>query len=133
LEIMNAKAVIILSLLLNVGLLGAVGYLVKRAPAIGDAPVAADTAANKTGSPGKTVTVASERKSTSHTITNTVTKTVDWRSVESEDYKKYIANLRATGCPEETIRDIIVAVVNKPFESRKHALKAGKKKYEFVK
>src|SRR5262245_10847191 len=32
-----------------------------------------------------------------------------WRTIESEDYRKYIANLRAIGCPEETIRDIIVA------------------------
>lgn len=48
-------------------------------------------------------------------------KSVDWRSVESEDYKRYIANLRAIGCPEETIRDIIVADVNKLFASRKAA------------
>jgi hypothetical protein len=49
----------------------------------------------------------------------------DWRMVESEDYKAYIANLRAIGCPEETIQDIIRADVKKLFESRE---KAGPKK-----
>lgn len=37
---------------------------------------------------------------------------LDWRSVESADYKEYVRNLRAIGCPEETIFDIIVADVN---------------------
>jgi len=35
-----------------------------------------------------------------------------WREVESADYPTYIANLRDIGCPESTIRDIIVADVN---------------------
>jgi hypothetical protein len=43
---------------------------------------------------------------------------LDWRAVESEDYKKYIANLRAIGCPEKTIRDIIVADVNELYRHR---------------
>src|SRR5437899_3128213 len=30
----------------------------------------------------------------------------DWRQVESEDYRQYVANLRALGCPEQTVRDI---------------------------
>jgi LysM repeat protein len=36
----------------------------------------------------------------------------DWSQVESEDYTSYIENLRRIGCPEETIRDIIVADVD---------------------
>lgn len=50
---------------------------------------------------------------------------LDWRSVESEDYRHYIANLRAIGCPEETIADIIRADVNKLFQSRRKALLNG--------
>lgn len=41
-----------------------------------------------------------------------------WRQVESEDYRQYLANLRAVGCPEKTIKDIIVADVNDLFSSR---------------
>ena len=35
-----------------------------------------------------------------------------WQQVESDDYRTYIANLRDIGCPEQTIRDIIIADVN---------------------
>jgi hypothetical protein len=35
-----------------------------------------------------------------------------WSEVESPDYPTYIANLRGIGCPEQTIRDIIIADVN---------------------
>jgi LysM repeat protein len=43
-----------------------------------------------------------------------------WREVESADYPTYIANLRDIGCPEQTIRDIIIADVNAMY-SRKRA------------
>jgi hypothetical protein len=42
-----------------------------------------------------------------------------WNQVESEDYPTYIANLRTIGCPEPTIRDIIVAEVNQLFARRR--------------
>lgn len=43
-----------------------------------------------------------------------------WATVESADYRTYIANLRAIGCPPETIRDLIVADV--------HGLYAGQRR-----
>jgi len=45
-----------------------------------------------------------------------------WHSdVESGDYATYVANLHDIGCPEQTIRDIIIADVNTLY-SRKRAL-----------
>jgi hypothetical protein len=35
-----------------------------------------------------------------------------WREIESPDYPTFIANLRSIDCPEQTIRDIIIADVN---------------------
>jgi hypothetical protein len=46
-------------------------------------------------------------------VTNIVIQRFDWRAVESADYREYIANLRAIGCPEETIRDIVGADLRK--------------------
>jgi hypothetical protein len=49
-------------------------------------------------------------------ITNVVvagTNDFRWEQLESEDYRAYIARLRAIGCPEQTIRDIIIADVDK--------------------
>jgi hypothetical protein len=43
-----------------------------------------------------------------------------WQEVESPDYEKFIANLRDISCPEQTIRDIIIADVNSLY-ARKRA------------
>jgi len=42
-----------------------------------------------------------------------------WAELESPDYATYIANLRSIDCPEETIRDIIVADVDGLFAGRR--------------
>lgn len=46
-----------------------------------------------------------------------------WSSVESEDYRKYVANLRSIGCPEQTIRDIILADLNKLYAAKEAPFK----------
>src|SRR5882724_337599 len=43
-----------------------------------------------------------------------------WQQVESDDYPSYVANLREIGCPEQTVRDIIIADVNAVY-ARKRA------------
>jgi hypothetical protein len=42
-----------------------------------------------------------------------------WQEVESPDYTVYISNLRTIGCPEQTIRDIIIADVNALYARRR--------------
>ncbi|MBI3417120.1 MAG: hypothetical protein HY043_17655 [Verrucomicrobia bacterium] len=44
-----------------------------------------------------------------------------WNEVESDDYPTYIAHLREIGCPDATIRDIIVADVNQLYAKRQAA------------
>jgi hypothetical protein len=41
-----------------------------------------------------------------------------WRDVEDEDYRVYIANLRAVGCPEVLIRDLVAAELAQSFMAR---------------
>jgi hypothetical protein len=43
---------------------------------------------------------------------------LQWSAIESTDLKQYIANLRAAGCPEQIIRDIIVSNVNQDYLKR---------------
>lgn len=50
--------------------------------------------------------------------TNEVTASFAWATIESADYKVYMENLRGIGCPEERIRDIIIADVNALFAER---------------
>jgi hypothetical protein len=56
-----------------------------------------------------------------------------WESVESPDYRQYIANLRAAGCPEETIRDIIRADVHKLYEDKKKQVRQNGPKLQYWK
>ena len=42
-----------------------------------------------------------------------------WQEVESSDYPTYIKNLREINCPEQTIRDIIIADVNALYARRR--------------
>jgi len=42
-----------------------------------------------------------------------------WKEVESPNYPTYIANLKDIGCPEQTIRDIIIADVNSLYAQRR--------------
>jgi len=42
-----------------------------------------------------------------------------WEQVESTNYVTFIKNLRAVGCPEPTIRDIIVSEVDRLFARRR--------------
>lgn len=42
-----------------------------------------------------------------------VTNQFQWAQLESEDYHEYIARLRSIGCPDATIRDIIIADLDK--------------------
>lgn len=59
--------------------------------------------------------------------------TFDWHQVESEDYRAYIDNLRSIGCPEETIRDIIKADVDKLYSSKLDELKPEREPFEYWK
>src|SRR5580704_11898918 len=42
-----------------------------------------------------------------------------WSQLESADYREYIANLRAVGCPERTVKDIILTDVMRLYAQRR--------------
>ena len=65
-------------------------------------------------------------------VTNTVVKQMTWETVEASSYLDYIDNLRRIGCPEETIRDIILADVNKLYKTKRREA-SGQKKFEYWK
>jgi hypothetical protein len=59
---------------------------------------------------------------------------LDWRYIESEDYRIYIANLQAIGCPPQTVRDIVTTDVNSLFAGRRNeALKARYQNFQYWK
>ncbi len=102
---MRGRAPLLLSLVLNAALLAVLWSLLRSAsePAT---PVSGPDLAEVTNGLVRTNVVIRRQ--------NFV-----WSDVESEDYPTYIANLRLIGCPESTIRDIIVAEVTQMFARRR--------------
>ena len=125
---MSQKTLLIFSLVMNV----AFGAMLLRSKPV-EPPVALSPAQTKAAPFVPATLAAAKTRTVTQVVTNTVAQKFDWNAVESDDYKKYIANLRAIGCPEETIRDIITADVNKLYDAKRKALAGPKKKYEFWK
>jgi hypothetical protein len=46
----------------------------------------------------------------------------DWSRIESEDWRAYVANLRRIGCPERTIRDIVLPQIADYYEDKRFQL-----------
>jgi hypothetical protein len=108
---MKLTSILAVSVCLNLVLIGVVLTQNKKSPAPREeTPVPASTDGTLSAAPAP---------GSGKFLAKGPSQAFDWRRVESGDYRQYIENLRSIGCPEETIRDIIVADVNKMFESRK--------------
>jgi hypothetical protein len=53
--------------------------------------------------------------------TNTVVRylSITWQQIESTNLAAYVANLRAIGCPNSTVRDLVLAQVNQIYARRR--------------
>jgi hypothetical protein len=103
---------------LNLGLLAGLAYVWKsRAPGAEGPPPPGGASSVET--PSKTIT----RKIHVPAGQPEVSSRFTWRFIESTDFKQYIANLRAVGCPEQTIQDIIIAEVNKLYAGKEAELR----------
>ena len=116
------KTALKLSLLANVALGAVVWYRAARPPAAAPAPRAALTEAPNPIADAPASAPAPQL---------VLTERFDWRQVEAPDYPTYIANLRAIKCPEQTVRDIIMADVANVFalkrkESSNSSVAAGR-------
>jgi len=110
---MNRRTAIFLSLGLNVALAAAACWLARK-----HRESAQETLVTKA------ITIhAPEAAEAAHTRSPPpeTSAPFHWRMIESGDYHAYIANLRAIGCPEPTIRDIIYADVSEMFVRKRQA------------
>ena len=94
-------------LTLNVGLFLGILYYVLQARLV--SPFHPFEAASEASAPVQPS--ASSPATPDHGVV--VTNQLQWAQLESEDYKTYVDRLRAIGCPEQTIRDIIIADLDK--------------------
>ncbi len=108
------------SLALNGLLLGFVLWLARSS---------SPSAAVSRGGPGLTDRVARVQRQPALSLSGTtepetveVNEPFHWAQLESSDYRVYLANLRGIGCPETTVRDILIADVDDLFSVRVQAL-----------
>ena len=122
---MKLKTALVLSITLN----AALGIsLMRRPPLIVEqTPKFAEPA-----SPSSTPAPRAPASSTP-AADNSAGRRFRWDSVESPDYRQYIANLRSIGCPDETIRDIIIADVSKLYSEKKKQVSGPAQRFEFWK
>lgn len=97
------KVISRVSLILNLGFAAWVAFLFvnERKSNATQLPTAISSSPNSEAS-----------ESTSSPAPDIAAKPFRWASVESTNYRTYIANLRGIECPEQTIRDIITADVD---------------------
>jgi hypothetical protein len=119
---MKLRLILLISICVNLALAGAY-FVSKRSTAVAK-PQAAEPPSGK-------AVAKSERARRAQAGAAGDTNAFHWGSVESDDYREYIANLRAIGCPEETIRDIIIADVNKLYAGRIAALYPSPRDFKF--
>src|SRR5687768_15456038 len=112
----------------NVLLLGAGAYLIwqQRAPKTGLADLAPPS---HTALQIPDANALEGRVPRAHVVT--VTNDFRWRQLESEDYRTYIERLRSIGCPEQTIRDLVIADLDKLMASRLEAINGRRADLQF--
>ena len=133
-RIMNAKTLLGISLVVNGLLLGTAAFLWKEnrgRPA--SPPPAVVHVTNTNPAPVEKPVAAVPTPAQAVAAPTAGTNTFDWHRVESPDYRQYIANLRAIGCPEKTIRDIITADVNEMFRERAKGQSSSTNRFEYWK
>jgi hypothetical protein len=111
---MNCRVATWISVAFNVALLaaGAVWWRAHNAPA---------TPPAKTPPP-LTRSVRSGPAAAPTTDPGTRVAEFHWRQLLAEDFKVYRDNLRTIGCPEATVRDIMLAEINDRFALRRRAI-----------
>lgn len=80
--------------------------------------------------PGFTLDTGSNAASAAPTVVFR-TNQFHWSQIESADYRKYIANLRAIGCPEETIKDFIMTDLMRHYARRRGELRDNGREFRF--
>ncbi len=106
----RAKTVILVSLILNVALAGALWSYVRQArlPGRESRPELAP------------LTITNLRVAKTNVVLRP--RPFTWQELESTNYEWYVLNLRGIGCPESTVRDIILADVNQIYARKRREL-----------
>jgi hypothetical protein len=105
------RKLLLASLALNLLLAGGVVWFLRPAPVPDGGPPAV-------AAPVETVSPSPAVAGTTAPPVVLVTNRFHWRELESTNYETYVANLRAVGCPERTVRDLLLAELRASYAAR---------------
>ena len=116
------KRLILVSLLLNIALLGMTWLRARR-----EAPMPRLTR-------GEMTTSSSSFRRLPRSEASAAVAESPWGKIDSTDTRDFIANLRRLGCPEDTIRDLVVTRVCRDYRNRALAARmAQAQSWDFTK
>ena len=117
---MNARTFSLVLLAVNLGLAATLAFMLYSFKATGR-----DSATSRVQYLTNSVTQITVRKinATNTLLAAMAARATSWMALESTNYVAYIQNLRDFGCPEETVRDIIITDIAKLYGRRKAALR----------
>lgn len=122
---MNARALAILSLVINVALLVAAWNGRRSVPVARPTGAAAAMAGAGAGiaTPSRDPRADASNETPGDSLPGA--SVFHWSQVASTDFAAYRDRLRALGCPDRTVRDILTAEINRHFEERRAEVIAG--------
>ena len=111
------------------GLLGVIGYMVYL---LQDRGPGSTRYLSKTRVVTNTQTQIAVRKiNATNLLAAIANRPASWAALESTNYYTYIANLRAFGCPEETVKDIILTDIAKVYARKRAELRRQGQPYRY--
>ena len=118
---MNSRMISLAVLAVNLGLAGTLIYLIASYQSAGTltAPLQSRYVTN-------TVTQIAVRKinATNSILSALAGRPLSWQALESTNYLAYIQNLRAFGCPDDTVKDIILTDLARVYAKRRTEIRA---------
>jgi hypothetical protein len=114
---MNFKFVAILSYGLNVILLIVAGYVHQRLNAV-PMPLQLPKIASTSSSETSTI----KQSTSTSTLPETQPRTSIWDALYSKDLRQFHGNLRQAGCPEKTMRDIVLPMIDDTYHKKRQGI-----------
>lgn len=109
-------------------LLGVIGYLIYL---LKDTPTSPRPAAKTRVVTNTQTQIAVRKINATNLLAAIAARPANWAALESTNYYVYIANLRNFGCPEETVKDIILTDIAKVYARKRSDLRRQGQPYRF--
>jgi hypothetical protein len=125
---MNNRRTSLMLMAVVAALLGVIGYLIFL---LKDTPTSTRPVAKTRVVTNTQTQIAVRKINATNLLAAIAARPANWAALESTNYYVYIANLRNFGCPEETVKDIILTDIAKVYARKRSDLRRQGQPYRF--